>query len=64
MKVAKRLNPELSSQGKYIFCCTFLMLCLSEMTDITKYRGPHFMMYVSLITVLHTLSFSSAVNQL
>ena len=31
---------------------------------LTRHCGPHFMTYISLIAVLHTLNFSSAVNQL
>lgn len=62
MNVAKKINPEFSSQGKKIFPFIFY---LCEMMDTHwTYCGNLFMMYVGQIITLYTLNLHTTVCQL
>ena len=64
MKVVKRVNPEFSSQEKNFFNLFNFVSIWDDGYSLKDNHDNHFMMYVSQIIMLYTLSLFSAVWQL
>lgn len=64
VKVANRVNPELSSQGKQCFSISSVLYLYKTVGAQSTYYNNHFMTYASQIIMLYSLNFSSAECQL